>query len=644
VSHSFLETLGWLPRPAQDFKERLKGLASHTAPGREARALAMHGLNGNQLHRLASVLKRLRTEGKDLSPLTPFKLGLIGNGTLDFIEPALIASAARHGIALECVRAAYGQVMQEALDPTSILNAARPDAVLIALDHRALDLKCTLGDVVGAQQAVDAAVRQLNTLREGFARNTGALTIFQSLATPAEGLFGSFDAVMPGTERSLITDINRALAELVRRESANALLFDVAGLAERVGTANWFSSAQWNMAKLPFSDGFVPLYADHAARILAALRGKTRRCLVLDLDNTLWGGIIGDDGLEGIRIAQGDPVGEAFLSIQRLALSLRDNGIALVVSSKNEDVTARLPFRKHPEMLLREEHFAVFQANWKDKASNIAAIAQTLNLGLDAFVFLDDSPVERELVRRTLPDVAVPELPEDPALYTLALTAGGYFEATRLSEDDRRRAAFFEGNARRVALQAEIADLDSYLASLNMEITFEPFDDVGRTRIAQLISKSNQFNLTTHRYSEAEVGRLAADPEVFTLQVRLTDTVGDNGMISVIVCRKDAQDTWTIDTWLMSCRVLGRRVEQMVLREIGRHAALVGVRRLIGEYLPTDRNMMVKDLYGKLGFTQILEEQNGATRWELQLPVDIKAAPMHIVRRGFANPAAIAAD
>jgi FkbH-like protein len=418
----------------------------------------------------------------------------------------------------------------------------------------------------------------------------------------------------------------------------------VASVAAAVGTSNWFSAAQWNMGKLPFADSFVPLYADHVARLIGALRGKARRCLVLDLDDTVWGGIIGDDGVEGIRIAQGDSVGEAFLAIQRMALSLRERGIALAVSSKNEDATARIPFRKHPEMLLREEHIAVFQANWKDKASNITAIAETLNLGLESLVFLDDNPVERELVRRTLPEVGVPELPEDPALYPFALIAGGYFEATSLSEEDKKRAAFYEGNARRVQLKAEVADVDAYLASLNMEITFEPFDELGRARIAQLISKSNQFNLTTRRYSEADVAQIAAEPDAFTLQVRLTDSIGDNGMISVIVCRKTAVDTWTIDTWLMSCRVLGRRVEEMVLREIGRNAALAGVGRLIGEYLPTERNMMVKDHYRKLGFALISEAADGTTRWELALPVTLKPAPMAVTRRGFATEAALAAD
>lgn len=644
MSVRFLETLGWLPKPPENFSSQVKALLTHENPGREARRLASYGLDTNQSRRLARAIASIRNENKSLSPLTSFTLGLIGNGTLDFIEPVLVCAAARHGIALQCVRAPYGQVMQAVFDPSSALHQAKPDAVLVALDYRALPLKSTPGNASEAATTVKAVLDQLNSLRENISRHSGAITLLQSLACPPEGLFGSFDSVLPGTERSLIHDVNQGLAALVREHSTTAALMDVAGLSERVGTATWFSPSHWNLAKLPFADHLVPLYADCVARILAALMGKTRRCLVLDLDNTVWGGIIGDDGLEGIKIAQGDAVGEAHLAVQQLALALRSRGIALAVSSKNEDATARLPFQKHPEMLLREEHIAVFQANWKDKASNIAAIAQTLNLGLDAFVFLDDNPVERELVRRTLPEVAVPELPEDPALYPLALMAGGYFEAVQLSEEDKKRAAFYEGNAKRVALQAEIADLDAYLASLEMEITFEPFDEVGRARIAQLISKSNQFNLTTRRYSEADVERFAKDPDVFTLQVRLKDTVGDNGMICVIIAKKTPARSWTIDTWLMSCRVLGRRVEQMVLRELARHALLEGATALLGEYLPTERNMMVKDHYEKLGFTCLTRHTEGTTLWKLDLPVDIKAAPMRVTRRGFALPAANAVD
>jgi FkbH-like protein len=523
----------------------------------------------------------------------------------------------------------YGQFMQAALAADSRVIRARPDAVLVAVDYRAFPLRATPGDMEAAQDAVSIWLRNLTRIADGIRTKTDAVCIFQTLAPPPEGLFGHSDRRLPGTLRWLIDAVNRGIVEQVIG-SADVLL-DVAALAETVGLAEWHSPAQWNMAKLPFADAFVPLYAEHVARVIGALRGKSRKCLVLDLDNTLWGGVIGDDGLEGVRIAQGDPVGEAFLSVQGLALELRQRGIVLAVASKNNDETARTPFRQHPEMLLREDHIAVFQANWTDKASNIKAIADALSFGLDALVFLDDNPMERDLVRRTLPQVAVPELPDDPALYARVLAAAGYFEALGFSHEDRQRADFYRDNARRLKLQEQATDIDAYLVSLDMVITFRPFDATGRARIAQLINKSNQFNLTTRRYTEAEIAALECDPACFTLQVRLTDTFGDNGMICVVICRERA-NAWEIDTWLMSCRVLGRGVEDMVLRELLHHAQRRGISRLTGIYRPTERNGMVRDHYAKLGFTQTAAQPDGTTLWELGSDATAREAPMQVRR------------
>jgi FkbH-like protein len=339
--------------------------------------------------------------------------------------------------------------------------------------------------------------------------------------------------------------------------------------------------------------------------------------------------------MDGIRVSQGDAVGEAHLTVQRMALALRERGIVLAVSSKNTDEVARQPFREHPEMLLKEDHFAVFQANWDDKATNIRAIADELSLGLDAIVFLDDNPVERGLIRQILPQVAVPELPDDPALYARTLAAAGYFESVAYSDEDRKRADFYQNNARRVNLQKTVGGLEAYLTSLNMEITFRPFDAVGRARITQLINKSNQFNLTTRRYTEADVADAERDLNVFTLQVRLTDAFGDNGMISVIVCRPGDAYTWEIDTWLMSCRVLGRQVENMVLREILHHARAAGIRRLIGTYRPSGRNSLVRDHYSKLGFQLVDTTADGATIWQFDTDTKVPSAPMKTRRLHF---------
>jgi FkbH-like protein len=627
--------LHWLPRVPKDFSQRLKDLGkSGSSLGSELQALASHALDLNQLTRLAKAIDKARVEkrpdGKSLSPLTPFRLAVLSNSTMDLVVPALVASAARHGLALEVIQPSYDQVAQEALTPDSKVNSSMPDAVLLALDFRALPLKISLGDSDASSTTVHGVIGYLQALRDGIKAHSKAVCIFQTFAPPVETFFGSLDRALSGTPRNLIDNVNRELTGIVLG-SGNVLL-DVAALAETVGLANWHDPHLWNMAKLAFSDELIPLYADHVARTIAAIRGKSRKVLILDLDNTLWGGVIGDDGLEGIKLAQGDAEGEAHLEVQRLALNLRQRGILLAVSSKNTDEVARTPFQKHPEMLLKLDHIAVFQANWNDKATNIQAIAEELSLGLDAMVFLDDNPVERGLVRRLLPQVAVPELPEQPAFYARTLAAAGYFEAVAVSGEDFKRAHLYQDNAKRANLQRQAGGLEEYLASLEMTITFQAFEATGRSRIVQLINKSNQYNLTTRRYTDPEVVEAENDPKVFTLQVRLSDIFGDNGMISVVICRPGTAGEWQIDTWLMSCRVLGRKVEHMVLREILKHAKTAGIRNLVGTYHPTDRNKLVVDHYAKLGFAKTAEEESGLTRWQLIVDgAEPASAPMTVV-------------
>jgi len=621
--------LAWLPRPPPDFAAACKALGFDPEPGPAFRALAEHGLDGNQLTRLGKAITKAASEARGLAPLQPFCLGLIGNGTLDLIVPMLVATAARYGLALRCVQADFGQTMQGAFDAGSRINLAKPDAVLLAIDHRGLPLESLPGDPEAERACIEDAVAQLNAMRTAIRANSGATCILQTVPPPAETLFGSYDRLVPGTMRRVVEGLNQAICRSVA--DTEDLLLDVAALAETVGLGTWHSPSLWNMAKLAFSEDCAPIYAEHVVRMLAALRGRSRKCLILDLDNTVWGGVIGDDGLEGIKLAQGDATGEAHLAVQQLALSLRQRGIVLAVSSKNTDEIARSPFQQHPEMLLKEDHLAVFQANWSDKATNIKAIAEVLSLGLNAMVFLDDNAVERDLVRRMLPQVAVPELPEDPALYARTLAAAGYFEAVAFSNEDRKRSEMYQSNARRVTLQKQAGDLDAYLASLDMEIQFAPFDRTGRARISQLINKSNQFNLTTRRYSEAEVAAAEAEPGVFTLQVRLSDSFGDNGMISVVICRPDRLGQWSIDSWLMSCRVLGRKVEQMVLREILMQAREAGIETLVGSFIPTEKNALVRDHYRKLGFEQS-SEQDGTTVWTLSTAYEVAAVPMRIHR------------
>ena len=637
--NSLYSELRWLPRPPQNFSSLLKAAeVSSDAAGSELQALAGFGLDLNQLTKLARSIGKACAGKALLPPLVPFRLALLSNATNDLIVPALIASAARHGLLLEVIQAGYDQVAQEVLTPDSKINTSRPDAVLFALDYRALALKQSPGDREAASATVDGALGFLQMLRDAVKAHARCVCIFQTFAAPAERLFGSLDRSLPGTMRSLIDSLNDQLAAYVLQ--AGEVLLDVAGIAETVGLANWHDYKLWNLGKFAFADDLIPLYAEHVARCLAAMAGKSKKALILDLDNTLWGGVIGDDGVEGIKVVQGDAEGEAHLAVQRLALDLWRRGVVLAVSSKNTDSVAREPFLKHPDMLLKLDHIAVFQANWNDKATNIQAIADELSLGLDAIVFVDDNPMERGLVRKLLPQVSVPELPADAAEYAETLAAAGYFEAVTFTAEDLKRGSYYRDNARRTQLRTHAGGVDAYLASLDMTITFQPFDATGRARVVQLINKSNQYNLTTRRYTEPQILEIENDPAAFTMQVRLTDVFGDNGMISVVICRRSHPDTWDVDTWLMSCRVLGRKVEHAVLSEILKHARAAGMSRLCGTYKPSERNALVADHYARLGFTKASEDASGRTLWVLSVEeARPESIPMQVVSQGFVTAA-----
>lgn len=625
-----IEGLNWLRPAPSDFRARLRALDPKTGA---LSALANHALDINKLTQLNRVLDKVDAlRAKSLS-LSPVRLAVLADATTDYTAPAIRASALRHGIFATLYVPDYGQATQEALNPDSGLAAFGADVALLAPDYRSLGLATVHMNPADANEAVDAALAQIRSLVDGLKRSAIPTVILQTLPIPPDPWCGHYDRLAPGSVAAQIAAFNEGLLDLAASQSLTVL--DVATLADTVGRSRWFDHAYWHRAKLPFALDCVPLYADHVARMLGTLRGKARKCLVLDLDNTCWGGVIGDDGLDGIRVGQGTPEGEAFLAIQRYALDLKARGVVLAVCSKNEEDAARLPFQKHPDMLLREDDISVFIANWTDKASNIRHIAKLLNIGTDALAFLDDNPAERERVRQMLPEVAVPELPEDPAFYPAALAQAGYFETTGLSADDAQRAEQYRANAARSVAMEAIGDYGAYLKSLDMVCEARGFDDVGRTRIAQLVNKSNQFNLTTHRYTEAEVARMQQDPDLFTLQVRLADKFGDNGMISVLIFRKGTED-WTCDTWLMSCRVLGRRVEEAALFLVADAARQAGARRLIGEYIPSEKNRMVSGHFEKLGFTKTAEDADGRTIWQLdlagydapsELPMTLNGAP-----------------
>ena len=603
----------WLPDPPSDWRRALNEAIGAEPGGHRLRGFCSSRLSISQLRSVAARIADARKTEIDFSSFREVRIGLVGSGTLEFLADAIPGTAPRFGMMISVAPVAYNSLANAAsgrvvLEGPLDCAVVMPDPSNFVLPSRLLDEQVHC-------EAVDQAQATLRRIVDSVRQSCAGTIILATIPPSPDLAIGSSDRSMWGTHRRFIADLNGAITDLAAQPGH--ALWDLEAIAAETGARLWRDPISFFVAKSPFSIDLAPYVADRLCALIAGIMGKSRRALVLDLDNTLWGGVIGDDGLDGIVVGQGDAVGEAHASLQAYALALRRRGVVLCVCSKNDEEVAREPFRSHPDMLLREDCIGVFQANWNDKATNLRAIAEQLSLGTDALVFVDDNPAERARVRQMLPDVAVPELPEDPAFYTTCLAAGGYFENAELTRDDLSRAASYQDNAKRAEIRQTLGDYDAYLDSLGMQLDVRPFDSVGRARIAQLINKSNQFNLTTRRRSEAEVAEIEADEEWLGLQFRLADTFGDNGMISVVILHF-VDGTAIIDTWLMSCRVLERKVEQAVLNLIVAEAARRNAKSVIGEYVPTARNHMVSEHYAKLGFEPLSQEADtGASRWQL---------------------------
>jgi FkbH-like protein len=562
------------------------------------------------------VLRRGFAEAPSDLPTRPVRLAILGSSTTVHLPAPIRIAALRRNIHVTVHEGEYGQYLQELADVESDLHRFRPDVVLLAFDARHLTAALDPMADDDAARAALGAVRDRLRQCWRLARETLGAAVIQQTALPAlASLLGSNEQRLSGSPARMIARLNAALREDADAAGVHLLAVDEA--AARDGIGEWHDPVLWHRAKQEVTPVAGPVYGDLVARLLAALQGRSSKCLVLDLDNTLWGGVIGDDGLEGIAVGQGSALGEAFLAVQHYAKSLAQRGVILAVCSKNDEANALSAFEKHPEMLLRRGDLSCFVANWDDKATNLRRIARELNIGIDSLVFLDDNPFERNLVRAELPEVAVPEVPDDdPALMPGVLAAAGYFEAISITDEDRARTAQYAANRDRATLEATATDLPAYLRSLEMKLVWRRFDRIGLGRVVQLINKTNQFNLTTRRKTEEQVLAIMADPRSFGLQFRLLDRFGDNGIIAVVIGRVgedggEGDRACHLDTWLMSCRVLGRGVEEATLALVAEQARALGATSLIGEYLPTAKNGMVSGHYEKLGFERIAERDGG---------------------------------
>jgi len=588
--------------------------SSDTVLAEQVRDLSQYELSFSQIFKLDRRLRKIADPARYAGVLTPLRLAVLGASTLDHLVPALRAVGARHGFLIDCYLADYGQYLREIADPTSGLHAFAPEVVLIALDATHL-----VGEQISdtPEAALDLTMDRLRSAWRAVIAQFGAQVIQQTVLPSMLPLMGSNEHALPGSPARMVAALNIHLRSAAREEGIDLLAIDDAVAID--GLDAWHDPVLWLKGKQEVSPVAAQQYAELALRLVAARRGRSAKCLVLDLDNTLWGGVIGDDGLNGIALGQGSAEGEAYLSLQRYALDLMKRGVLLAVCSKNDEAVAREAFERHPDMILRLEHITSFVANWEDKPTNLRRIADEIGIGPDSLVFVDDNPFERNLVRRALPMVRVPELPEDAALYARTVARAGYFEALALTEEDRERTALYAANAARAKTRGNGLDLTSYLESLQMVLEWKRFDTAGQQRIVQLVNKTNQFNLTTRRYSDAEIAGLMADPNVLALQFRLRDTFGDNGVIAIVIGRHTPDGEVDLETWLMSCRVLGRGVEGACLAVVAAEAKRIGATALLGRYVPTDRNDMVREHYPRLGFVQTGAATDGETHWRFDL-------------------------
>jgi FkbH-like protein len=556
------------------------------------------------------------------------RLAILGGPTTIQLRQLIEVFLAGEGIAAEVYESDYGLFRQEILSPGSGLDQFAPDVIFLATGARDVARLPGINDGIEAvQQLAEAELAEWLRLWERAKSSWNSTLIQNNFETTADRVLGHYALKHPAARQNYLRRLNQMLAESA---PPFVLLHDLDGLAADAGATAWFDPRFYHEFKMPCGAECLPGYAYSIVSLLRSVLGRSKKVLALDLDNTLWGGVVGDLGPGGIRVGQGSGEGEAFLAFQQYAKQLSQRGIVLAVCSKNDSDKAREPFEKRGDMALKLADISAFVANWNNKADNLRTIAERLELGLDSIVFVDDNPAERALVRRFAPQVSVPDLPEDPAGYIDALARHRYFEATSFTQEDSARARYYADNSRRKELAERAPDLESFLASLRMKMNVEPVNELNIERATQLVNKSNQFNLTTRRYTLAEVRELVGNTDWRTLTFSLRDELGDNGLISVILLRKQP-DALAIDTWVMSCRVLQRGVEQFARNELVDLCRAEKCERLIGSYIPTAKNGLVLNHYAGLGFSPTGADGE-RTFWAL--PVDNGVSSLtHFIER-----------
>lgn len=539
----------------------------------------------------------------DHSDLPSIKMALVGDTATQFLATALKGMGVERGFNINIFEADYNQVERQFMDPTSELFEFDADIIVVFQSTHKLGEHHSLLPV---EQQVSLADDRLTFITSicGNQNLSNKIIIYFNYPEIEDTVFGSYANKVISSLSYQVRKLNFELMNLAQ-QFPNLFICDIAGLQNKLGRDMMFATNVYVSTEMVLSVDALPYVASRVMDIVCAIKGQFKKCLILDLDNTIWGGVVGDDGLEGIQLGHGLGIGKAFTEFQMWIKKLKQRGIIICVASKNNEETAKEPFEKHPDMILKLDDIAVFQANWETKVDNIRTIQSILNIGFDSMVFLDDNPFERNIVRENIPDITVPELPEDPGDYLEYLYSLNLFETANYSNADKDRTKQYQVEAKRVSLSKTFTNEADFLKSLNMVSIVSGFTKFNTPRVAQLSQRSNQFNLRTIRYTEVDITAMADNPDVIDLSFTLEDKFGDNGLIAVIIMKKWNEESLFVDTWFMSCRVLKRGMESFTLNTMVQRAKAAGYKKIIGEYLPTPKNKMVENHYTSLGFSKI---------------------------------------
>lgn len=548
------------------------------------------------------------------------KIAILESFTLEGVREALLIKCLKEGIYPLIYTGSYNQYNQEILDSASNLYDFKPNIVILDLDTRTVAGENYFqldsdGQSMHGKAWIKSTLSTILGLVQKIQENSKASILLHNFEVPTYSPLGIIDNKQSYSFRQLVQELNSELRDVLRNDP-RTFLFDFERFASKIGKDNLIDYKMFYLGDFRINPKVIPDLCGEYVPYIRALLSMTKKCLVLDLDGVLWGGVIGEDGLSGIKLGP-TPEGQPFLDLQKYILSLYNRGVILAINSANNVDDAMEVFRKHPYMMLKEDHFAAMQINWQDKVSNLKAIAEQVEIGIDSLVFVDDNHVNREVVKQALPEVLTIDLPSDPSLYPKTIMDMHVFDSLQLTSEDKVRGKMYAEQRKRQEFQRAAGDINEYLKVLQTVVTIEKASKFNIPRISQLTQKTNQFNVTTRRYMEDDITKMAGSDNFLVVSVKVEDKFGDSGLTGLAIIEKDPQ-RWRIDSFLLSCRVLGRNVEDTLLAYIIEQAAQEGARVLVGEFIPTKKNAPAKDFFAKHGFSKV-SELNGSEIWEYDL-------------------------